>query len=106
MLSVVGVHVLGVILHTIRNRDNIVASMVHGWKSGDPVDGISSKHFFATGLFLLVTAAWTAGLFGNYNSNTQSTTLPILGTGVHLGEAESEGASLSAETGGHRDHDD
>lgn len=106
MLSVVGVHVLGVILHTIRNRDNIVASMVHGWKAGNPVDGIFSQHFFATGLFLLATAAWTASLFSNYNSSAQSTTLPILGTVVHLGEAESEGTSLSAERGGHKDHDD
>lgn len=105
MLLLAGFHVLGVVLHTILRRENITASMVHGWKSGSAAEGVSSNHAVVAGFFLLATAAWGAGLLANYSSRSQSTSLPVLGTEIRLGEGESHGDATHA-TKDHQEHDD
>ena len=84
----VAVHVLGVLIHTIRYK-NIIASMIHGKKLAEPADAIASAQPFIALILLLITGAWGIGLVRNYNAATQTTTLPILGTVLQLGENES-----------------
>ncbi len=90
LLALVAAHLLGIIIHTLRHRENISASMVTGTKEGEPSDGIISAKPIIAFAFVLLTALWTAGLVRNYNSHTRQTTLPLIGTAVQLGEAEHE----------------
>jgi cytochrome b len=104
-VGVVVVHVLGVAFHTIRHRENITASMIHGRKRAEPSDGIASAKPIVAVLFLAIAGGWAFGLVRNYNPATQTTTLPLIGTSLQLGENENEGGE-----GGGRDqrqrHDD
>ena len=104
MVGVVIAHILGVAVHTIRLRENIVASMIHGKKNAQLADGIGSSHSVAAVIFLVIAGAWSVGLVRNYDPTTQTTRLPVLGTAVQIGEAENEGGR---EHGGDNErHDD
>ncbi len=95
-VGVVVVHILGVALHTLRHRENITASMIHGQKHAEPSEAITSSKPIVAVIFLAVAGAWTVGLVRNYNATTQSTTLPLIGTVLQLGENENEGAPNGA----------
>lgn len=97
-VGVVVVHVLGVAFHTIRHRENITASMIHGRKRAEASDAIASSKPIVAMLFLIIVGGWAVGLARNYNPATQTTTLPIFGTSLQLGENENEGGE-----GGGRD---
>ncbi|WP_052299058.1 cytochrome b/b6 domain-containing protein [Thermodesulfatator indicus] len=88
MLFVVLAHISGVVLYSLRHKENIAASMIHGKKTGDEKEGISSSHPLTALVFLILTGGWALGLIANYNPATVSTRLPLLGTQIHLGEIE------------------
>lgn len=107
MVGVVIAHVLGVALHTIRHRENIVASMIHGRKDADQAEGIRSAHPALAVAFLAVVGAWSFGLIRNFDPTTQTTRLPVLGTSLQIGEVENEGGGERgrADTKRHDDDD-
>jgi cytochrome b len=88
-------HVLGVALHTIRHRENITLSMIHGKKHAEQSDAIASAKPIIAVVFLAIAGAWAIGLVRNYNPATQATTLPFIGTALQLGENENEGGKES-----------
>ena len=90
MVAVALLHVLGVALHTIRHRENITASMIHGRKEADIKAGITAPHYVGAITFLLLSGAWAWGLLANFDAATQTTHLPLIGTSVQIGEAEDE----------------
>lgn len=104
-VGVVVVHVLGVAFHTIRYRENITASMIHGKKHAEASDAITSARPMVAAVFLVIAGCWAAGLVRNYNPATQSTTLPLLGTSLQLGENE-DGEGGGQEQRGEHDDDD
>ncbi|MBX3360978.1 MAG: cytochrome b/b6 domain-containing protein [Phycisphaeraceae bacterium] len=112
MLAVVGVHVLGVLLHTARHRENITAGMLHGRKAVEAGQGIASARPVAAAIFLVLIGAWGFTLIRNYDPATQATSLPLLGMSLQLGEAEREGGaeggdgSEASDRGHHEDEDD
>lgn len=106
MVGVVIAHVLGVVLHTVRHRENIVASMIHGKKDTDPADGIRSAHPVAAAVFLIIAGAWSFGLVRGFDPTTQTTKLPILGASLRIGEAEHEGGGKHSGAPGKWHHDD
>jgi tellurite resistance protein TehA-like permease len=94
LLAVVIVHVAGVIWHTIRHRENITASMIHGTKEGEAAEGISSIHPLAAVVFLALTAGWAGLLVARYDATTRTVAMPSIGVRLQLGEAP-ESASTS-----------
>lgn len=88
MIAVVLIHMLGVALHTIRHNENITASMIHGQKEADVADAISSSRSAIAILFVLVVSLWAWGLVSHYDTQRQTTRLPVFGTLVKLGESE------------------
>jgi len=88
-------HVLGVALHTLRHRENITLSMIHGKKHAEPSAAIASAKPIVALVFLALAAAWAGALIRNYNPATQTTTLPLIGTVLQLGENENEGGNES-----------
>lgn len=100
-VGVAVVHVLGVALHTFRHRENLTASMIHGKKNAEPSEAIGSAKPIIAAIFLVVAGAWVMGLVRNFNPATKTTTLPLIGTVLQLGEAEGAG-----DTEGKRHDDD
>ncbi|GJQ29183.1 MAG: hypothetical protein HBSAPP03_10670 [Phycisphaerae bacterium] len=88
LAAAAGVHVLGVALHTIRYRENITASMVHGRKQADPGAGIPSARPMAAVVLVLLAGAWAWALVSRYDAPTRTVTIPVLGVSLRLGDAE------------------
>ena len=104
LIGVVAIHILGVILHTIRHRENIVLSMVTGRKDAQAGEEILSSAPLTGGMLALVAALLFAGLYRNFDPVSRQTTLPLIGTTIQLGEGESENGNLTSSQ--HRDDDD
>ncbi len=104
MVAVAIVHVLGVALHTLRHRENLTASMIHGKKVAEESSGIRSARPLTALASLALVGAWGIGLARNYDPTTRDTRLPFLGTQLQLGE----GGNERSESGkaAHRDRED
>lgn len=90
LIGVAGVHVLGVIVHTVRRRENITLAMIDGHKAGEPAQAIRSSHPLVAAALLGLTAMWSAALVRGYDGASRSVVLPGLGTRLALGEAEQQ----------------
>ncbi|HMN41107.1 MAG TPA: cytochrome b/b6 domain-containing protein [Phycisphaerales bacterium] len=104
-VGVVVAHVLGVALHIVRHRENITASMIHGKKHARPSDAIASARPIIAVVFLVIVGAWAAGLVRNYSPATRTTTLPLIGTMLQLGDNESAGEGGGVRNKKHHDGD-
>jgi cytochrome b len=90
MLAVVAVHVLGVVLHTVRQRDPIALGMFDGRKRGAPSDGIRSARPVSALVLGVLLVWWAGGLWRSYDGAANTLTLPLLGVTVTPGEREHE----------------
>lgn len=99
MLGVVVVHILGVLIHTVRHKENLTLSMIRGTKYADGSQGIRSGHPLVATVFIVIVGAWTGALLVNYNPTTQTTSIPLLGTSLQIGEAEGSGGDGSDRSG-------
>ncbi len=105
MVAVATLHVLGVLVHTLRHRENLTASMVHGMKDADATAGIATARPLVAVLLVVLTGAWAWGLAGSYEGATRTLRIPLVGTVVQVGETEEdEGAERPGERG--RDRED
>ena len=104
LLGVVAAHVLGVIAHTIRHRENITLGMIDGKKVCEPAEAIASVRPAFALLLVALVSLWSVGLFKSYDPATRKATIPLLGTSLKVGDAEKQGRN-----GEHRErkhHDD
>lgn len=106
MLAVVGAHLLGIVMHTLHHRENIAASMVHGFQRGDASVGIGSPRRLAGAALIVLTIAWTGLLLAQYDSATQTTQLPLIAGTLQLGEVEGDERDRAYSDPRERDHDD
>jgi len=91
LLAVIVVHVVGVILYTMRHRENITLSMITGIKEGSPAEAIRSSRPLVAWVFVAAVGFLAVGLFRNHDRSKGLTKLPILGTVIQLGEHEERG---------------
>lgn len=89
LMGVVALHVVGIVVHTLRHRENITRAMIDGRKEGDAAQGIRSAHPLVALAFLALTAGWVGALVRGYDAGSRSVALPGLSTRITLGEAES-----------------
>lgn len=88
LIVVIG-HVAGIILHTIKHKDAIGMSMIHGKKRNlGNTDSIQKNHVIIALLLAATVSSFVVHLNKNYNRNTQNLTL--FGTSLQLGKAELE----------------
>ncbi len=77
MLGVVGLHVVGVLISSVMHRENLVRSMITGFKSVQPNQAINRAHvWLGVIMFVAVIAFWigysATGLVGS-NSGVKNT---------------------------------
>lgn len=88
LLTVVIVHIAGVLVHTILQRDNITRSMIDGRKQIEPAQAITSARPIVGIVFLLLTGLWSWGLATGFDPTTRRLILPLTGQTLQLGEVE------------------
>jgi cytochrome b len=106
LVGVVAVHILGVIIHTIRHRENITVAMIDGRKDADAAHAIGSSRPIVALLFLAITGWWAASLYRSFDPATGIARIPLLGTPLKIAE---DGAGDESEERTERtdsDHDD
>jgi hypothetical protein len=86
LLAVAAVHVAGVLLHTVRQRENITLSMITGRMAAAPEAALRSSAPVPALLGLAIVVALGASLVLNYDPAARQTTLPLLSASIHLAE--------------------
>lgn len=102
LLVMVGLHLAGIIWHTIRHKEAIAMSMVTGTKQGPENEGLKGHSAAAATAMLLATTAWVAALFSNYNPRAETVKLPLLPATLQMGEGDGEEEDEEE----HHGHDD
>jgi cytochrome b len=83
-VALVAVHVAGVVLHTLRRRENIALGMLDGKKLAAPPQAIASAHPLAA-LAMVALVGVSAGLLVNgYDASAKTVTVPVLGQAIRL----------------------
>lgn len=97
-------HVAGIVLHTLKYKDNIGLSMIHGNKEGlEKADEIKNTYPVIGIIFLVLVGLFAGNIIKNYDNNTQQ--LTFFGQTYNLGENEED--EKSGEQGGSQeDHDE
>ncbi len=88
LLALIAAHVAGLVLHTVKHRENIALSMVTGTKHGPAELALRSAQPILGVVVLLVAAAWMGSLFASYDGARKTAVVPVLGTTLQLGEDE------------------
>lgn len=89
MLAAIAAHLAGIVIHTIRHRENIILGMLDGKKAGEPAQAIRSSHVVVGLVLVVLVAGWAAMVVGGHNGNERRLTL--FGQTIRLGDAEREG---------------
>ncbi len=103
LIAVIGLHLAGLVWHTIRHRENIAAAMITGRKPGEPAEAIASAQPGWALAGVVATVAWLGGLVSNYDAAAAKVRLPITGPTIELGEARD---SKETRPGSRRRRDD
>lgn len=101
LLTVIGLHLLGLAWHTVRHRENIALVMVTGRKAGPPEAAIASSHAVWGIAVVIVTGVWIAALFAGHDVRTARVKLPGIGVTLQLGEKQSGGGEREQHRRGH-----
>ena len=102
---VVVAHVAGIILHSLRHRDGIALSMVHGKKDNEEgAAPIASSHRFVAMGMAGIIGLFAFHVYKNYDA-AQATT-SVFGVKLQLGENESAEHQGNAREGAEHEDDD
>jgi cytochrome b len=94
LLCLIAAHLLGVAAHMVMHRENVILSMVHGRKTGEPADGIRSSCLPAALAVLIVTGVWGYAIVGSYDYQGRKIELLHIGVSFQLpAENKSESGS-------------
>lgn len=90
LLGVIGVHILGVILHTLRHKELIAVSMIDGKKQAEASQAIPSSRPVVGLLFLMIALAWGVSVYRGYDTRAGVVRLPLIGMDVKVEETGME----------------
>ena len=96
MLGLLGAHLLGMVIHTLRFCENIAAAMLTGRKRGSVESSLEGSQPLAGLLVLVVSMLFVIQLFRNYEPGASEVRLPWIGLMVPLGAAEEDTFQMEA----------
>lgn len=106
MIGLIGAHLLGITLHTIRHKELISLSMITGWKQGEEGAGLPNGGTPAGLAILLLVVLWFFGLSSSFDFATGKLRIPLTGQTITLGgENAKEGGTPEAEGRDQEDKD-
>jgi hypothetical protein len=79
LLITAGVHVLGVLVHTIRHHENITWALITGRKEAEAAQAIPSSRSLTGAVFVLFILLLGGGLYHNYDAAARTTRIPLIG---------------------------
>ena len=88
ILAVVVMHLVGLAVHTVRFRENIAATMVHGSQRATPESAIESSRAGVGVAFLAAAAACLMLLASGRDPSARTLRVPGLARALQIGEAE------------------
>lgn len=105
LVTVVG-HIVGVVLHTFKQRENITLSMVDGCKEVEPAQAIRHPRPVVALAFLALVGLWSWRLGSGFDPATRKLVVPFIGATLNLGESEERDNEGHGGAGGQRSDDD
>jgi cytochrome b len=112
-LGLVVLHLVGIALHSLRRRENVVFAMLDGKQMAAQTQAIRSSHPVAAVVVLVLVGATAAELFHCYDRDSRTVAIPGLGTlrlgpggrTADAGSRASRGRRRARAEGGSRLHD-
>lgn len=102
---VVVAHVAGIVLHSLRHRDGIALSMIHGRKDNkEGASSIASSHRFVAMGMAGIIGLFAFHIYKNYDA--AQTTTSAFGVKLQLGENESAEHQENTKEGAEHENDD
>lgn len=107
LLVLVGLHLAGLVWHTVRHRENIALAMVDGRKVAPPEAALRHASPWLGAAVALVLAGWCALLVRGFDPAAGTLRLPLLSQPINLLEEAEEGhrGPDARHHSGHRDDD-
>ncbi|ACB74691.1 cytochrome b/b6 domain-containing protein [Opitutus terrae] len=108
LLGAVVLHLLGLVLHTLRHRENIAWSMVNGRKVAPAASAIPHQGAWAGLAVAALVALMAIGLFRGYDPSTGRVHVPAIGLALTLNSeatAKPAGEHREERERHHHDHD-
>jgi cytochrome b len=94
LLCLIAAHLMGVAIHMVIHKENVILGMVHGRKTAEDGDEIGSSHLLVALALLIVTGVWGYAIADNYDYQRRKIELPLIGVTLQLPAAkESEAGS-------------
>lgn len=102
LLAAVVLHLLGLVLHTIRHRENIAWSMVDGRKIAPVADALPRHGALGGTVVAALVALIAVGIFRGYDAATGRVRVPAIGLTLTL-KTEAGGRSSGEQHRGDRE---
>jgi cytochrome b len=97
LLVLVGLHVAGVLIATMMNKENYLLGMITGYRRALPAEGIKSSHTVMAGVMLiLVLGPWIYFIMG-FDRNSGLFKAPGTQWSLQIGEPEADGGKPNSE---------
>ena len=106
LLATIAAHLIGLVFHTLRFRENIAMSMIDGRKKAQPAERIRSAKPILGAIILLLCLVFMGQLFARYQPGSGQVQIPWIGWVITLGENESDEASDSDDNDDHDNDND